>query len=230
MKENKEPEMAENNDGINHENLDSDAETVAGNEEVSKEGHELFNTPDLKYLTMKENFLQKYLFKENWGSHGSKQRVVAFDSMIKYLQKTRRLVDTYPSISSEVYRDNLRLIMLKQLPIPDDQLDDAKLHDVAYGGNDDTDEEILKKLEAELVNQRRVALLHFTFAEMDRVNCLENYEQDSPPQAVVEDEDEELFNEENVITKVPQKVKELRCPNVHNATSYLKKLHLEILA
>jgi hypothetical protein len=103
----------------------------------------------------------KFLFNEYWGLHGRKHRVIAFDSLIKYLQKTRSLVDTHPSLSSEVDRDNLRLIMLKELPIPAEQLDDAKLHDVAYGGDDNTDEEILKKLEAELVNQRRVALRQF---------------------------------------------------------------------
>jgi hypothetical protein len=44
--------------------------------------------------------------------------------------------------------------MLKELPIPPDQLDDQKLHDVAYGGDAETDEEILKKLEGELLYQK----------------------------------------------------------------------------
>ena len=158
----KENEVKENkNDENSDENLDNDAEIVEENEEEN----DPFNTPDLKYLKARENFLQKFLFIENWGLKGSKQRVIALDALVKYLKKTRSIADNYPSLSSEVVRDNLRLILLKQLPLPADQLDDAKLHDVAYDGDGDTHEEILKKLEAELVKQRRVAVLYFTFAE-----------------------------------------------------------------
>ena len=219
----KENEVKENkNDENSDENLDNDAEIVEENEEEN----DPFNTPDLKYLKARENFLQKFLFIENWGLKGSKQRVIALDALVKYLKKTRSIADNYPSLSSEVVRDNLRLILLKQLPLPADQLDDAKLHDVAYDGDDDTHDEILKKLEAELVKQRRIALIYFTFAETHRVNCLDNYKYDGSASMVVEDES---FDDKNVI-KVPQKMKESKRPNVHNATSYLKKLHLEILA
>ena len=103
---------------------------------------------------MKEKFLQNFFFKQNWGLRGSKQRVLAFDSLVRYLQETRSLVETHPSLSHEVNRDHCRLIILKQLPLPADQLDDYKLHDVAYGGDDKiTDAEIVKKLEAELAFQ-----------------------------------------------------------------------------
>ena len=117
----------ENIDGNNLEDLESDAE----NEEVLDEERELFDTPDLKYLRMKEKFLQNFFFKQNWGLRGSKQRVLAFDSLVRYLQETRSLVETHPSLAHEVNRDHCRLIILKQLPLPADQLDDAKLHDVA---------------------------------------------------------------------------------------------------
>ena len=73
--------------------------------------------------------------------------------------------------------------MLKELPIPPDQLDDHKLHDVAYGGDAETDEEILKKFEGELLYQKKLALLRFTFAEKDRVSFLEDFTSNFPPRA-----------------------------------------------
>ena len=51
------------------------------------ENSELFNTPMLRYLNMKETFLNKFMKKKVWaGEFWSREHIIALDGVIEYFQ------------------------------------------------------------------------------------------------------------------------------------------------
>ena len=61
--------------------------------DTMSEAEDIFATPGLKYLSLKKSFLKKarnFLF---WGSNGSRQRVIALDTMLRYFQESMMLLD-----------------------------------------------------------------------------------------------------------------------------------------
>ena len=82
------------------------------------EDPEWFNTPMLKYLSMKKEFLGKFLHKRNWGEFGTYQQVIAFSSLIDYIKRTRSLADQFPQLLNDVISDNKKLVIERTLPLP----------------------------------------------------------------------------------------------------------------
>ena len=165
------------------EDLDSDNEASIGvkNDRKCQKGFKFVETPRLQWLKLKENFLQKFLFEENWGSCGSKQRIIAISALLEYLDNTRRIAFLHPNISNTVLIDTVELLLSKKLPIPPDLIDHYVMCKVASQGKSEQD--ILLRLEAELVDQRCRAYFEFESAETDRVNFVEDYTRDCPPRA-----------------------------------------------
>ena len=82
------------------------------------EDPEWFNTPMLKYLSMKKDFLGKFLDITNWGEFGTDQQVIALSSLLDYFKRTRSLADQFPQLLNDVITDNKNLVIQRTLPLP----------------------------------------------------------------------------------------------------------------
>ena len=80
------------------------------------EDPEWFNTPMLKYLSMRKDFLGKFLDSEKWGEFGSKKQVIAISSLLDYFKRTRSLADQFPQLLSEITIEKKNLVIQRTLP------------------------------------------------------------------------------------------------------------------
>ena len=79
----------------------------------------LFDTPMLRYLSMKRIFLEKFLDPKVWrGEFGSKEQIIALDGVLTYFQKTSNLAEEFPQLINDVVTENKNLIMQRILPMP----------------------------------------------------------------------------------------------------------------
>ena len=72
---------------------------------------EFLKTPRLEYLSLKRNFLARFLDRTAWGDFGSEKQVIAIVSLLQYLEKTSLLAEQFPELSSEVTLDNKNLVL-----------------------------------------------------------------------------------------------------------------------
>ena len=77
---------------------------------------EWFNTPMLEYLSMKKEYLGKFLDSKQWGEFGSEKQVIAIFSFLEYFKKTRSLADQFPQLMSEITIENKNLVLQRTLP------------------------------------------------------------------------------------------------------------------
>ena len=80
---------------------------------------EWFNTPILKYLSMKKEFLGDFQGNKHWGELGTQKQVIALSTLLEYLKKTRDLADQFPQLKDEIILHNKNLILERAVPIPD---------------------------------------------------------------------------------------------------------------
>ena len=71
-----------------------------------KDFENIFDTPILKYLSIRKTFLEEFLVPKAWGEHASRERVVAITKFLHYLKETSALAVLHPSIQSQVNLDN----------------------------------------------------------------------------------------------------------------------------
>ena len=148
---------------------------------------ELLDTPYLRYLKLRENFLQKYQSKESWGKNGSKQRIIALNDMENYLEVTRNFFDFRPEEQQQhlfwmVFEENMNLVFkddaLPNMPISLRQrLKFKKVPEALVDPN-------VKKWEVArisklLCEEKHNTLKMFTTEEQSRVNEYANYSQKS---------------------------------------------------
>ena len=77
---------------------------------------ELFNTPMLRYLHMKETFLERFMKKE--GEFWSKEHIITLDGIIEYFHETSELANEFPQQLDFVVIDNKNLVFHHVLPLP----------------------------------------------------------------------------------------------------------------
>ena len=111
---------------------------------------DLFESPKLQFLKKKEAFLQQALFAKNWGRKGSKQRVLATQTVIDYLEDVRNLVEQYPRDLPSKVPQTVNLFFERILPIPPDLVSSQELAEIAFKG-DKSSEEALKRLQEGLL-------------------------------------------------------------------------------
>ena len=86
---------------------------------IMKEDTELFNTPMLRYLSMKKAFLRKYMDQNIWkGGFGSQEHVIALAGLLDYFQQTCDFADQFPQLNQDVVSDNKNLVLQNVLPLP----------------------------------------------------------------------------------------------------------------
>ena len=165
-------------------NHDVEAEKNEGKteDEVTTDNSDIFETPKLIYLKKKEEFLQRMLFADNWGLKGSKKRVIAADTIVKYLEDVKAIVDKYPGHLNSSLSENVDLIFTRVLPIPADMVTYERLAEIAFAGKRDPEEQFERLLNG-FKFMRYSALDFHEFCEHDRVHFFEDYRPDRPPRA-----------------------------------------------
>ena len=79
----------------------------------------LFDTPMLRYLSTKKTFLEKFMDSSVWGGEfGSREQVMALDSVLEYLENTSELSNQFPELRNSVLSESKNLIMQHILPLP----------------------------------------------------------------------------------------------------------------
>ena len=149
----------------------------------------LFGSPRLQYLKKKEAFLKEFLFPENWGRKGSRKRVVAIDTVVKYLEDIKKLVEAYPSHLSGVESENVDLFFshdrktgIMRLPIPSDVATLDKLAEITLRGDKSADVRFAKLLTGFKTFRDRASEF-YQWSEIDRVNNFEDYRPNRPPRS-----------------------------------------------
>ena len=82
------------------------------------EDPEWFNTPMLQYLSMKKDFLGKFLHSRAWGEFGYREQVISITCLLDYYKKTMNLADQFPKLLNDVILDNKNLVLEHILPFP----------------------------------------------------------------------------------------------------------------
>ena len=72
--------------------VDSDQKEVF----IMTEDLEIFNTPRLQYLSMRRNFLAKFLNMKSLGEFGSEGQLLAVSCLLDYFEETRSLACQHP--------------------------------------------------------------------------------------------------------------------------------------
>ena len=80
---------------------------------------EWFNTPMLKYLAMKKEFLNTFAARCEWGQFGTEQQVIALSRILDYFERTRNLAENFPTLKDEIIMENKNLIIERKVLIPD---------------------------------------------------------------------------------------------------------------
>ena len=188
------------------------------------------DTPRLKYLRMKKEFLGEYLDSKVWGDFGSKEQLMAVTGLLEYLKKTRVLGDEYPHILGDVIVENKELILENILPLP------ARLYEqllVAAAGDNNqliwqqSSSEILAKLQAFLIRKQRACLLAYEHKFSLEVNNFQNYTSGkSQPVAGEIDADQSKPEPSKGVTVAKAKIKKLRNNIYTKIRSFIQVDHL----
>ena len=222
-KENTEEDMdKEENSSIDEEEVFDATNDVENDDEEC----ELLDTPRLQYYRLKEPFLQKFLFPENWGLKGSKKRLVAVDSFVKYIQSVRKLVNLHPNMKG-IFAEEVKTLCSGRLAIPPDLLSIYELRKAAHFGKQKdaatkTDEGMIANLEETFKAEVDLAYLYYEYSETDRINNFDDYQLDRPPRArtgfwsgkdlgvaseIIEDE-ESIYEDEESISEDEESISE----------------------
>ena len=146
-------------------------------DEVTTEDSDIFETPKLIYLKKKEEFLQTMLVPDNWGRKGSKKRVIAADTVVKYLEDVKAIADKYPGCLNSSLSENVDLFFMKVLPVPSNMVTNQRLAEIVFAGKRDPDEQFERFLNG-FKFIRYSALNFHEFCEHDRVHLFEDYRPD----------------------------------------------------
>merc|ERR1719318_2513647 len=119
------------------------------------------------------------LFAANWGPKGSKKRVIAADTVVKYFEDVKT---KYAKCVNGSVQDCLELIFTKVLPIPEDMITIERLAEAAFDGDNHSDEQF-ERLLKRFRKLRDHTLDFYEFSEQDRVHFFEDYRTDRPPRA-----------------------------------------------
>jgi hypothetical protein len=186
-------DVKEEASNMDNDEAETDVETKEnGKNSASEAFYEefgLFGSPKLQYLEKKEEFLKEFLFPENWGRKGSKKRVVAINTVIKYLEDIKNLVDLYPLHLSGVESENVELFFshckttgVRRLPIPSDVATLEKLAEIAFRDNKSREVALARLLTAFKAFRDRASDF-YEWSEIDRVNNFEDYRSNRPPRS-----------------------------------------------
>ena len=63
---------------------------------------DLFNTPFLQFIYMREDFLKQHRNNVVWGKLGSKERILALDGLQKYMRKTMEFAEKHGGSNLEI--------------------------------------------------------------------------------------------------------------------------------
>ena len=81
-----------------------------------EEYYDIFNSPKIQYLRMKEAFHKKC--KTPWGKYGSEEPVVAVCDLLSYLKMTKEFAEEYPFFENDVIVDNTKFIYQRSQYMP----------------------------------------------------------------------------------------------------------------
>ena len=211
----------------------------------------LFGSPKLQYLEKKEEFLKEFLFPENWGRKGSKKRVVAINTVIKYLEDIKKLVDLYPLHLSGVESENVELFFshckttgVMRLPIPSDVAALEKLGEIAFRDNKSREVQLARLLTAFKAFRDRASDF-YEWSEIDRVNNFDDYRAERSPrsrngfwswstEAQYFSKDQTLINDDDKHDVPREQVENDRSKTfeqkMKREQSFLKRLHRSIFS
>ena len=142
----------------------------------------LFNTPRLKYLSLKKRFFSRFLDPKVWGELGSKELVIAISGLLEYLEETMNLADEFPNLLSDVIVDNKNLLLGRVLPFP------AKLYEQLIGAAFGEEHQlvwqqsprvILTRISSFLVRKKAASLAAYEHQVGLEVEAVENYNFDN---------------------------------------------------
>ena len=174
----------EDNSSIDEDVFDAINDEENDAEDDPSEEYDVLDTPRLQYYRLKEPFLQKFMFPENWGRKGSKKRLAAVDSFVKYIQSIRKLVNLHPDMKG-IFAEEITTLCSGRLAVPPDML---TIHDLrlaaAFGKKEvaaKADEEKMANLEEAFKAKVDRAYFDYEYSESDRINNLDDYQLDRPP-------------------------------------------------
>ena len=144
-----------------------------------KDFEDVFDTPVLKYVRIKKAFLQEFLDPKAWGEQAFRERIVAFEKFLQYLQETSDLGVLHPSLEAQVHLDNRQLAMGKILPFPD-KLYEEMMWDVVKDEEpgealNQSAEKTLSKIKSFLINRQRSCIMLLESQVWEEVHDYENY-------------------------------------------------------
>ena len=142
-------------------------------DERDEEVLDIFNTPSLRCLQLKKEFLKKARNYKFWGRKGSRQRVIAIDTLLKYklstlgatAEKTYKM-DGAGWVNEKIYEKmkEIHKMLLKEVPIPKAVRD--KLASVVVAAPRNT---FLDTLDTTLEELREAALKDYENKELSRM-------------------------------------------------------------
>ena len=142
----------------------------------------LFDTPMLRYLSMKRIFLEKFLDPKFWrGEFGSKEQIIVLDGVLTYFQKTRNLAEEFPQLMNDVVTENKNLIMQRILPMPLKLYEQLLLELIEDGEGDhsrhqqQTSSETLGRIITFVEKRKISSLALYQHKVWQDVNCFEKY-------------------------------------------------------
>lgn len=143
---------------------------------------EIFQTPVLKYMNVRRQFLQKYAHPKSWGTYGSKQQVIALTALLDYFRETVKLAQLYPELENDIHVDNRKLVMKRIVQLPrklhEEMIEELIMHARKEHGGSWRDQPILvtlQKIEAFLIMKQESCLMAYEDSVVDKVNNYESY-------------------------------------------------------
>ena len=165
---------------------------------ANDEHPEWFNTPVLKYLAMKKEFLNTFT-KCEWGAFGTKQQVIAVASLLDYLDRTRNLSDQFPQIKEEIILENKKMFIQRIINIPD-KLYEELLLAVVEGAQEEyqyiwqqPSSATLDKIQKFLIRQKEGCLALYQ-CKMWSEDDLNDFAQAKPPDEAVREDGRKAVN------------------------------------
>ena len=138
----------------------------------------LFSSPRLQYLSMKRDFLRKFLDRRAWGEFGSTEQRVAVSGLLEYYKETENLAVTFPQLSSDVTIDNKNLVLEHILPFPPklfEQLISAAVGEDHQHVQQYSAGELLERIESYLIRKKSACLAFYEHKVSAEVHDYKSY-------------------------------------------------------
>ena len=164
----------------------------------------LFNTPKLTYLSLKKNFLDRFMIKGAWGEFGSREQAVAVSGLLAYFEETRSLADQFPHLSSDITVENKNLVLEHILPFPPKLYEQLLLAAIGEGYQlawQQPSSVILTRIEQFLVRMKSACLAAYEDKCWSEVNNFKNYTSDYDHTEDVSVVEVKTFEQANPITR-----------------------------